>query len=299
QKEANNNTGRHNKHHNNPTNTTTNNNASEVVAPSRGLGTDQLASRNHFAGLKVEGEQEEDAGKQVEEGDEDTGAKADNEDSDSDGNAGAGIDKAGGDGKDDDKDDDKDNDEDNNKDEQDDSSEESKRREDKGNDGDDVMKDGAEEDDEGTATEVEEEVEQEQGVQDDSTMIIDDDQTTITTVSRKSTPRNPLWPPLSPETLAKLLREGAEWDQANAEAAARVQAEKEAIINAQLNAEEPLVRHQFAEWGQEGGQLRFINICGTGSWSNKKMKRSQTVANLSNSSDNPVDVKRVLNKVKG
>ncbi|SGZ35261.1 BQ5605_C066g12816 [Microbotryum silenes-dioicae] len=311
QKEANKNTGRHNKHHNNPTNTTTNNNdttntnntdndASEVVAPSRALGTDQLESRNRFAGLEVEGGQEDDieeevAGKegeekeQVKEGDEDTGAKADDEDSDSDGNAGAGIDKAGGDGKDDDKD----NDEHDDKDEQDDSSEGSERR------GDDVMKDGAEEEDEEMETEVEEEVEQEQGVQDDSIMIIDDGQTTITTVSRESTPRSPSWPPLSPETLAKSLREGAEWDRANAEAAARVQAENEAIINAQLDAEEPLVHHQFAEWGQEDGQLRFINIRGTGSRSNKKMKRSQTVADLSDPSDDPVDVKRVLNRVKG
>ncbi|SGY11607.1 BQ5605_C094g13079 [Microbotryum silenes-dioicae] len=107
--------------------TANNNNTSEVVAPSRALGTDQLESRNRFAGLEVEGGQEddveeEDAGKegeekeQVEEGDEDTGAKADDEDSDSDGNAGAGIDKAGGDNKDDDKD------------EQDDSSEGSERR---------------------------------------------------------------------------------------------------------------------------------------------------------------------------
>ncbi|SGY27460.1 BQ5605_C128g13347 [Microbotryum silenes-dioicae] len=130
-------------------------------------------------------------------------------------------------------------------------------------------------------------------------MIIDDGQTTITTVSRESTPRSPSWPPLSPETLAKSLREGAEWDRANAEAAARVQAENEAIINAQLDAQEPLVRHQFAEWGQEDGQLRFINIRGTGSRSNKKMKRSQTVADLSDPSDDPVDVKRVLNRVKG
>ncbi|SGY95028.1 BQ5605_C036g11467 [Microbotryum silenes-dioicae] len=272
--------------------TANNNNTSEVVAPSRALGTDQLESRNRFAGLEVEGGQEDDieeevAGKegeekeQVEEGDEDTGAKADDEDSDSDGNAGAGIDKAGGDNKDDDKD------------EQDDSSEGSERR------GDDVMKDGAEEEDEEMETEVEEEVEQEQGVQDDSIMIIDDGQTTITTVSRESTPRSPSWPPLSPETLAKSLREGAEWDRANAEAAARVQAENEAIINAQLDAQEPLVRHQFAEWGQEDGQLRFINIRGTGSRSNKKMKRSQTVADLSDPSDDPVDVKRVLNRVKG
>ncbi|SGZ34241.1 BQ5605_C073g12898 [Microbotryum silenes-dioicae] len=280
--------------------TANNNNTSEVVAPSRTLGTDQLESRNRFAGLEVEGGQEDDieeevAGKegeekeQVEEGDEDTGAKADDEDSDSDGNAGAGIDKAGGDGKDDDKD----NDEHDDKDEQDDSSEGSERR------GDDVMKDGAEEEDEEMETEVEEEVEQEQGVQDDSIMIIDDGQTTITTVSRESTPRSPSWPPLSPETLAKSLREGAEWDRANAEAAARVQAENEAIINAQLDAQEPLVRHQFAEWGQEDGQLRFINIRGTGSRSNKKMKRSQTVADLSDPSDDPVDVKRVLNRVKG
>ncbi|SGZ35057.1 BQ5605_C069g12854 [Microbotryum silenes-dioicae] len=115
-------------------------------------------------------------------------------------------------------------------------------------------------------------------------MIIDDGQTTITTVSRESTPRSPSWPPLSPETLAKSLREGAEWDRANAEAAARVQAENEAIINAQLDAQEPLVRHQFAEWGQEDGQLRFINIRGTGS---------------RDPSDDPVDVKRVLNRVKG
>ncbi|SGY26782.1 BQ5605_C018g08787 [Microbotryum silenes-dioicae] len=130
-------------------------------------------------------------------------------------------------------------------------------------------------------------------------MIIDNDQTTITTVFRESTPRSPSWPPLSPETLAKSLHEGAEWDQANTEAAARVQAEKEAINNAQLDTEEPLVCHQFAEWGQEDGKLRFINICGTGSRSNKKMKRSQTVANLSDTSDDPVDVKRVLNRVKG
>ncbi|SCZ87976.1 BZ3501_MvSof-1269-A2-R1_C61g00345 [Microbotryum saponariae] len=114
-------------------------------------------------------------------------------------------------------------------------------------------------------------------------MIIDDDQTTITTVSRESTPRSPSWPPLSPETLAKSLRRGC----------------GEAIINAQLDAEEPLVRHQFAEWGQEDGQLRFINIRGTGSGSNKKMKRSQTVADLSDPSDDPVDIKRVLNRVKG
>ncbi|SCZ92802.1 BZ3500_MvSof-1268-A1-R1_C145g00769 [Microbotryum saponariae] len=252
QKEANNNTGRHNKYHNNPTNTNNNNNDTTNTN-----NTDNDASEVVEGGQEDDVE-EEDAGKegeekeQVEEGDEDTGAKADDEDSDSDGNAGAGIDKAGGDDKDDDKD------------EQDDSSEGSEQREDEGNDGDDV--------------------EQEQGVQDDSIMIIDDDQTTITTVSRESTPRSPSWPPLSPETLAKSLREGAEWDRANAEAAARVQAEKEAIINAQLDAEEPLVRHQFAEWGQEDGQLRFINIRGTGSGSNKKMKRSQT---------------RVLNRVKG
>ncbi|SGZ35555.1 BQ5605_C062g12760 [Microbotryum silenes-dioicae] len=263
--------------------TANNNNTSEVVAPSRALGTDQLESRNRFAGLEVEGGQEDD----IEE--EDTGAKADDEDSDSDGNAGAGIDKAGGDGKDDDKD----NDEHDDKDEQDDSSEGSERR------GDDVMKDGAEEEDEEMETEVEEEVEQEQGVQDDSIMIIgrrpNDNHHGFPRVDSSES----CWPPLSPETLAKSLREGAEWDRANAEAAARVQAENEAIINAQLDAQEPLVRHQFAEWGQEDGQLRFINIRGTGSRSNKKMKRSQTVADLSDPSDDPVDVKRVLNRVKG
>ncbi|SGY38366.1 BQ5605_C003g02011 [Microbotryum silenes-dioicae] len=209
--------------------TANNNNTSEVV---KGGQEDDIEEED--AGK--EGEEKE----QVEEGNEDTGAKADDEDSDSDGNAGAGIDKAGG------------NNKDNDKDEQDDSSEGSERR------GDDVMKDGAEEEDKGMETEVEEEVEQEQGVQDDRIMIIDDGQTTITTVSQK-----------------------------------------EAIISAQLDAEEPLVRRQFAEWGQEDGQLRFINIRGTGSRSNKKMKRSQTVADLSDPSDDPVDVKRVLNRVKG
>ncbi|SGZ35537.1 BQ5605_C062g12754 [Microbotryum silenes-dioicae] len=280
--------------------TANNNNTSEVVAPSRALGTDQLESRNRFAGLEVEGGQEDDIEEEVA-GKEGRGKGAGRRRRRGYGrqggrrgfglgwNAGAGIDKAGGDGKDDDKD----NDEHDDKDEQDDSSEGSERR------GDDVMKDGAEEEDEEMETEVEEEVEQEQGVQDDSIMIIDDGQTTITTVSRESTPRSPSWPPLSPETLAKSLREGAEWDRANAEAAARVQAENEAIINAQLDAQEPLVRHQFAEWGQEDGQLRFINIRGTGSRSNKKMKRSQTVADLSDPSDDPVDVKRVLNRVKG
>ncbi|SCZ88897.1 BZ3501_MvSof-1269-A2-R1_C66g00371 [Microbotryum saponariae] len=285
QKEANNNTGRHNKYHNNPTNTNNNNNdttntnntdndASEVVAPSRALGTDQLESRNRFAGLEVEGGQEddveeEDAGKEGEEKgagrrrNEDTGAKAGRRDSDSDGNAGAGIDKAGGDDKDDDKD------------EQDDSSEGSEQREDEGNDGDDVMKDGAEEEDEGTETEVEEEVEQEQGVQDDSIMIIDDDQTTITTVSRESTPRSPSWPPLSPETLAKSLREGAEWDRANAEAAARVQAEKRRSSTPQLDAEEPLVRHQL-----QSGSGRWTTAIHQHSWHRLRVEQEdEEVAN--------------------
>ncbi|KDE02709.1 hypothetical protein MVLG_06753 [Microbotryum lychnidis-dioicae p1A1 Lamole] len=256
--------------------TTNNNNTSEVVALAAPLEPTNSNCGTNLRGSRLKEDRRMQEKAQVEERNEDMGAKADDKDLDLDGNARAGIDKAGG----------------NNKDKQDNSSERSEQR------GDDVMKDGAEED-EGMETEVEEEVKQEQGVQDNSIMIINNGQTTITTVSRKLTPWSPSWPPLSPETLAKLLREGAEWDQANAKAAAHVQAEKEANISAQLDTEELLVCQQFAEWGQEDGQLQFINICGTGSRLNKKMKRSQTVADLSNPSDNPVNVKRILNRVKG
>ncbi|SGZ29420.1 BQ5605_C057g12687 [Microbotryum silenes-dioicae] len=214
--------------------TANNNNTSEVWPLAAPSGTDQLESRNRFAGLEVEGGQEddveeEDAGKQGEEKE---------QDSDSDGNAGAGIDKAGGDGKDDDKDDDEDDD----KDEQDDSSEGKRTKEDEGNDGDDVMKDGAEEEDEGRATEVEEEVDRNRG----GTGRQHHDHRRRPNDDHHGFPRVD-----SSESLVASTISGD------------VGKKKEAIINAQLDAEEPLVRHQFAEWGQEDGQLRFINIRGT------------------------------------
>ncbi|SCV70486.1 BQ2448_1880 [Microbotryum intermedium] len=276
------------------------NNISEAVAPGRSLGTNTLESRNRFAGLEVEdGQEDEDAGQenedvgQEEEGEEDAGGKADDEDSGMDSEASAGVNVI--------------------KIEDEEDVEDHRESENDGIDEDEVMKEGTGEGEEevlteveeetataveeGTATEVEEEAEQEQEMEQDR--INDDAATTTTTVSRESTPREPTLPPLSPTTLAKSLREAKEWDRVQAEHDARVRAEEEARVNAQLDAEEPLVRHNFATWDEEDGELRFINIRGTAAKAKKmKMKRSQTVADLSDPSDEPADAKRVVIQAK-
>ncbi|KDE04443.1 hypothetical protein MVLG_05157 [Microbotryum lychnidis-dioicae p1A1 Lamole] len=119
------------------------------------------------------------------------------------------------------------------------------------------------------------------------------------TVSRKLTFRELTTPPLSPATLAKSLRKGREWDHAYAEGQVRALLEQEAKIKAQLDTKEPLVRHNFATWDAEDGQLRYISIRGTAANSKKqKMKRSQTVVDLSDPSDKPADTKCVVIQAK-
>ncbi|SGY63824.1 BQ5605_C007g04836 [Microbotryum silenes-dioicae] len=120
---------------------------------------------------------------------------------------------------------------------------------------------------------------------------------TAATASRESTPHEPT-PPLSPETLAKSLREGEEWDRIRANWVEQARLERDQSIERRLNAETPLVRHNFATW-DEDGEIRSINIRGTASKFKKPvMKRSQTAADLSDPSDEPTDAKRVIIKGK-
>ncbi|SCV69337.1 BQ2448_2357 [Microbotryum intermedium] len=78
--------------------------------------------------------------------------------------------------------------------------------------------------------------------------------------------------------------------------AMQARAEEERRLEARLEAKAPLVRHNFAMWGKEG-EIRAINIRGTAA-KKQQMKRSQTVADLSNPSDKLVDAKRVVVKGK-
>ncbi|SCV67512.1 BQ2448_5123 [Microbotryum intermedium] len=159
-----------------------------------------------------------------------------------------------------------------------------------GIDEDEVMCDGiGEDEEEEVATEVEEtatevntetmatEVEQE--VEEEEKDTNDDDATTATTVSRDSTPRDPT-PPLSPGTLAKSLREGEEWDKAGG----------------QTRSRGPFGPTQLRDVGKGGGDPRH-HIRGTAA-KKQQMKRSQTAADLSDPSDEPVDAKRVVVKGK-
>ncbi|SGZ29418.1 BQ5605_C057g12686 [Microbotryum silenes-dioicae] len=120
---------------------------------------------------------------------------------------------------------------------------------------------------------------------------------TAATASRESTPHEPT-PPLSPETLAKSLREGEEWDRIRANWVEQARLERDQSIERRLDAETPLVRHNFATW-DEDGEIRSINIRGTAAKFKKPvMKRSQTAADLSDPSDEPTDAKRVIIKGK-
>ncbi|SCZ88001.1 BZ3501_MvSof-1269-A2-R1_Chr10-2g02392 [Microbotryum saponariae] len=101
---------------------------------------------------------------------------------------------------------------------------------------------------------------------------------------RESTPHEPT-PPLSPETLAKSLREGEEWDRIRANWVEQARLERDQSIERRLNAETPLVRHNFATW-DEDGEIRSINIRGTAAKFKKQvMKRSQTAADLEPGAD--------------
>ncbi|SDA08540.1 BZ3501_MvSof-1269-A2-R1_C30g00069 [Microbotryum saponariae] len=107
---------------------------------------------------------------------------------------------------------------------------------------------------------------------------------TAATASRESTPHEPT-PPLSPETLAKSLREGEEWDRIRANWVEQARLERDQSIERRLNAETPLVRHNFATW-DEDGEIRSINIRGTAAKFKKQvMKRSQTAADLEPGAD--------------
>ncbi|SGZ19053.1 BQ5605_C020g09221 [Microbotryum silenes-dioicae] len=101
---------------------------------------------------------------------------------------------------------------------------------------------------------------------------------TAATASRESTPHEPT-PPLSPETLAKSLREGEEWDRIRANWVEQARLERDQSIERRLDAETPLVRHNFATW-DEDGEIRSINIRGTAA------------------NDEPTDAKRVIIKGK-
>ncbi|SGZ27894.1 BQ5605_C026g10215 [Microbotryum silenes-dioicae] len=84
---------------------------------------------------------------------------------------------------------------------------------------------------------------------------------TAATASRESTPHEPT-PPLSPETLAKSLREGEEWDRIRANWVEQARLERDQSIERRLDAEAPLVRHNFATWDKDG-EIRSIYIRGT------------------------------------
>ncbi|SGZ11389.1 BQ5605_C105g13172 [Microbotryum silenes-dioicae] len=71
---------------------------------------------------------------------------------------------------------------------------------------------------------------------------------TAATASRESTPHEPT-PPLSPETLAKSLREGEEWDRIRANWVEQARLERDQSIERRLDAETPLVRHNFCNVG--------------------------------------------------
>ncbi|SCZ89725.1 BZ3500_MvSof-1268-A1-R1_Chr1-3g01539 [Microbotryum saponariae] len=288
---------------------THNTNIAEAEAPIPVLVVNRIASQNHFAGLEVEEGQEEEVTGQGEQGpeesgEEDAGDKADDEDSEdsemeSEAAAKTEVIKI-------------------------ESEDESVLEDCSGSDGEvidenEVMADERGETEGEVATEMEEEeVATEVGDVDEArgstkaenaeatdlgeTNRLDNDDdsdatATAATASRESTPHEPT-PPLSPETLAKSLREGEEWDRIRANWVEQARLERDQSIERRLNAETPLVRHNFATW-DEDGEIRSINIRGTAAKFKKQvMKRSQTAADLSDPSDEPTDAKRVIIKGK-
>ncbi|SGZ10289.1 BQ5605_C108g13198 [Microbotryum silenes-dioicae] len=318
-KEAHNGNGNGNGNTNANKNTITNDtNIVEAEAPIPVPVVNRIASQNRFAGLEVEEGQEEavtgQSGQGPEEsGEEDAGDKADDEDSEdsemeSEATAKTEVIKLK-------------------------SEDESVLEDCGGSDGevideDEVMADGRGETEGKVATEMEErEVATEMEEEDVATEVDDVDEAggatkaenaeatdlgetnrldndddsdataTAATASRESTPHEPT-PPLSPETLAKSLREGEEWDRIRANWVEQARLERDQSIERRLDAEAPLVRHNFATW-DEDGEIRSINIRGTAAKFKKPvMKRSQTAADLSDPSDEPTDAKRVIIKGK-
>ncbi|SGY75806.1 BQ5605_C005g03449 [Microbotryum silenes-dioicae] len=295
---------------NSNTNTITNDtNIVEAEAPIPVPVVNRIASQNRFAGLEVEEGQEEavtgQSGQGPEEsGEEDAGDKADDEDSEdsemeSEATAKTEVIKI-------------------------ESEDESVLEDRRGSDGeviseDEVMADGRGETEGKVATEMEEEevatevddvdeaggatkAENAEATDLGETNRLDNDDdsdatATAATASRESTPHEPT-PPLSPETLAKSLREGEEWDRIRANWVEQARLERDQSIERRLDAEAPLVRHNFATW-DEDGEIRSINIRGTAAKFKKPvMKRSQTAADLSDPSDEPTDAKRVIIKGK-
>ncbi|SCZ89034.1 BZ3501_MvSof-1269-A2-R1_C40g00189 [Microbotryum saponariae] len=241
---------------------THNTNIAEAEAPIPVLVVNRIASQNHFAGLEVEEGQEEEVTGQGEQGPEESGeedaAAAKTE-----------VIKI-------------------------ESEDESVLEDCSGSDGEvidenEVMADERGETEGEVATEMEEE--------EVATEVGDRRHSNRRTASRESTPHEPT-PPLSPETLAKSLREGEEWDRIRANWVEQARLERDQSIERRLNAETPLVRHNFATW-DEDGEIRSINIRGTAAKFKKQvMKRSQTAADLSDPSDEPTDAKRVIIKGK-
>ncbi|SGY96334.1 BQ5605_C036g11560 [Microbotryum silenes-dioicae] len=100
---------------------------------------------------------------------------------------------------------------------------------------------------------------------------------TAATASRKSTPHEPT-PPLSPETLAKSLREGEEWDRIRANWVEQARLERDQSIERRLDAETPLVRHNFATWDEDviiKGKSRVVVKDGT---EGRRVTRSMSAA---------------------
>ncbi|SGZ30873.1 BQ5605_C046g12252 [Microbotryum silenes-dioicae] len=282
---------------NSNTNTITNNiNIVEAEVPIPVPVVNGIASQNRFTGLEVEEGQEEAAtgqsGQGPEElGEEDAGDKADDEDSEA--TAKTEVIKI-------------------------ESKDESVSEDRRGSDG-EVMADGRGETEGKVATDMEEEevatevddvdkaggatkAENAEATDLGETNRLDNDDdsdatATAATASRELTPHEPT-PPLSPKTLAKSLREGEEWDRIRANWVAQARLERDQSIERRLDAETPLVRHNFATW-DEDGEIRSINIRGTASKFKKPvMKRLQTAADLSDPSDEPTDAKRVIIKGK-
>ncbi|SCZ95499.1 BZ3500_MvSof-1268-A1-R1_C113g00619 [Microbotryum saponariae] len=103
-------------------------------------------------------------------------------------------------------------------------------------------------------------------------------------------------PPLSPETLAKSATRGEEWDRIRANWVSRHDLTDQSIER-RLNAETPLVRHNFATWDETvryapstSGDRCEVQEAGD--------EESQTAADLSDPSDEPTDAKRVIIKGK-
>ncbi|SDA06255.1 BZ3501_MvSof-1269-A2-R1_Chr10-1g02367 [Microbotryum saponariae] len=249
---------------------THNTNIAEAEAPIPVLVVNRIASQNHFAGLEVEEGQEEEVTGQGEQGpeelgEEDAGDKADDEDledseMESEAAAKTEVIKI-------------------------ESEDESVLEDCSGSDGEVIDEnENAEATDLGETNRLDND--------DDS-----DATATTATASCESTPHEPT-PPLSPETLAKSLCEGEEWDRIRANWVEQAQLEQDQSIKRRLNADTPLVHHNFATWDKDG-EIRSINIRGTTAKFKKQvMKRSQTAADLSDPSDEPTDAKRVIIKGK-